>query len=257
MNVCHRAPILQRPSVADCGNRNKLYSRKGYYTIYVPAICDAFRFIRWFDITGTGNCHDSTAFNACSLNELLANSDVVKNGKYHLNGDAAYTAKEYMLTPYKGSNLPEDKDAFNFYQSALRINIECAFGLVQSRFGIFWRRMRVKPKRWVPTIEACFKLHNLCLADFYTNNHGGDFVPPANYCYSLVAILGMGRSQRGGITRGDIKLRASICSATRHMGLIRPPGVEENRVITKIRCSENDQDAVDAEIQSHLPSTVL
>ena len=91
------APILQRPSVADCGNRNKLYSRKGYYTIYVPAICDAFRFIRWFDITGTGNCHDSTAFNACSLNELLANSDVVKNGKYHLNGDAAYTAKEYML----------------------------------------------------------------------------------------------------------------------------------------------------------------
>ena len=107
------------------------------------------------------------------------------------------------------------------------------------------------------TIEACFKLHNLCLADFYTNNHGGDFVPPANHCYSPVAILGMGRSQRGGITRGDIKLRASICSATRRMGLIRPPGVEENRVITNIRCSENDQDAVDAEIQSHLPSTVL
>ena len=124
----YRAPILQRPSVRDCKNRNKLYSRKGYYTINVQAICDASRFFRWYDVTGTGNCHDATAFNASKLDALLASSEVVARNKMHLNGDAAYTARSYMMTPYKGKRLSADKDAFNFYQSQARINIECAFG---------------------------------------------------------------------------------------------------------------------------------
>jgi len=49
-----------------------MYSRKGYYTINVQAICDADRRFRWFDMRGSGNsCHDSTAFNNSPLCALF------------------------------------------------------------------------------------------------------------------------------------------------------------------------------------------
>ena len=46
-----------------------------------------------------------------------------------LFGDNAYVSNEYMVTPYRNVKSGP-KDAFNFFQSQLRIRIECAFGLI-------------------------------------------------------------------------------------------------------------------------------
>ena len=130
------APILQRPSKREVENRHKLYSRKQYYTINVQAICDARRYFRWYSAEATGNTHDATAWGLTSLSKRLAESKVFADNGFYIVGDAAYACSNWIMTPFKGTNLDSDKDAYNFYQSQTRINIECAFGLLQSRFGI-------------------------------------------------------------------------------------------------------------------------
>ena len=44
-------------------------------------------------------------------------------------GDAAYGNNMYMTVPFKNVSMGP-KDAFNFYHSQIRINIECAFGML-------------------------------------------------------------------------------------------------------------------------------
>ena len=49
--------------------------------------------------------------------------------RYCLYGDDAYVNKSYMAVPFQAtSNGP--KDSYYFYHSEVRINTECAFGIL-------------------------------------------------------------------------------------------------------------------------------
>ena len=65
-----------------------------------------------------------------------------------------------MMTPFTGPNLTEEEDAFNFHQSQLRINIECAFGMLVRSWGILWRPMSHKLSKVSRIVGACIRLHN-------------------------------------------------------------------------------------------------
>ena len=56
--------------------------------------------------------------------------------------DNAYVNTSFMATPFKGSNSGV-KDAYNFYHSQLRINIECAFGMLVHRWGVLRKPLPV------------------------------------------------------------------------------------------------------------------
>ena len=49
-------------------------------------------------------------------------------------GDCAYTNTKYFATPFVSATGA--KDDYNFYHSQLRINIECAFGMLVHRWAI-------------------------------------------------------------------------------------------------------------------------
>ena len=82
-----------------------------------------------------------------------------------------------MLTPFSTSaalkNMtPEERkeemlkrDGYNFYQSSLRICIECAFGMLIRRFGIFWRAMTgtLEHTQLIILTAMCLQLHNVCI----------------------------------------------------------------------------------------------
>ena len=55
---------------------------------------------------------------------------------YCLFGDNAYVNSPYMCVPYRNVAAGSNEDDFNFFQSQVRINIECAFGILVHRFGI-------------------------------------------------------------------------------------------------------------------------
>ena len=81
--------------------------------------------------------------------------------EYYLMGDEAYRCTNQLLTPFPGRRLSRVKDAFNFWQSRLRINIECSFGLLVQRWGILWRPLRMKLNRVGKLILCLLSLNNI------------------------------------------------------------------------------------------------
>ena len=81
-----------------------------------------------------------------------------------LYGDNAYMNTPWMVTPFRASPRGP-KDAFNFYHSQVRINIECAFGMLVHRWGILRKAipMNISLTRTNALVMALCKLHNFCI----------------------------------------------------------------------------------------------
>jgi hypothetical protein len=79
-------------------------------------------------------------------------------------GDNAYVSTEFMATPYKGSQQG-CKDAYNFFQSQLRINIECAFGMLVHRWGVLHKPLPVNitVSKATQLVRALCIFHNFCI----------------------------------------------------------------------------------------------
>jgi hypothetical protein len=124
--------------VADPGN---YWTRKQFYALNVQAICDSKKRFLWVSTGQQGATHDSLAFDGTKLNNhLLHDIGWLRSNGFFLVGDSAYNISPYLLTPYSDAKIEGDpKDAYNFWQSNARIRIECAFGELVMRWGIFWR----------------------------------------------------------------------------------------------------------------------
>ena len=109
-----------------------------------------------------GCTNDAVAFETSSLKGLCKSLPF----PYHWLGDNAYTLNETMLVPFPGQNLhithPE-LETFNFYQSQMRITIECTFGVFVRRWGILWKSMEYNLDFQFEIIHACCRLHNFCI----------------------------------------------------------------------------------------------
>jgi hypothetical protein len=80
-----------------------------------------------------------------------------------LFGNNTYINTEFLATPYSGTK-GGTRDAYNFYHSQLRINIECTFGRFVQRWGILWMAMplNVSLAKTTAMVMALAKIHNYC-----------------------------------------------------------------------------------------------
>ncbi len=140
--------------------RTLIFNRKGFFGINAQAICDANKLFLWCSVATCGSTHDSTAFFSTRLFSKLQNQRL--RDCWTIVADEAYGLSPNIVTPYSGSNLSKDKDSFNFYQSRLRINIECAFGILVRRWGILWRNIDCCVSKVPLIVTVCMKLHNIC-----------------------------------------------------------------------------------------------
>ena len=62
-----------------------------------------------------------------------------------------------------------DEDNFNFFHSSARITVECAFGEIDLRWGIFWRRLYGSIDNSFLIIQGAMRIHNF-LIDFRQDN---------------------------------------------------------------------------------------
>jgi DDE superfamily endonuclease len=91
-----------------------------------------------FAVAAPGNANDRAAIKQCGLSDLI---EALPNGICVI-GDAVYDPLEHMAPIYQGTDkLNKKYDNFNFYASQLRIRVEMAFGLMNSKFGILQRPM--------------------------------------------------------------------------------------------------------------------
>lgn len=133
--------IMCPSNVADPGN---YFCRKNFYAINMQAICDRQKRFTWLSFH-QGSSHDSFAWSQTQLRDLLDEmAPLLKEHGLFIVGDSAYPLSSYLQVPYDNAQPGSVEDSFNFWLSNSRIRIECAFGELVMRFGIFWRSLRFK-----------------------------------------------------------------------------------------------------------------
>lgn len=161
---------IHKPTEEDCGNTGvgpvKFFcGRKKKYGLNMQAICDSKRRFLWVDIQFPGATSDYFAFEQTDLYKKLQRDGFLRPGLC-IFGDAAYVNAPYMCVPFRNVHGSGDtKDSYNFFQSQLRINIECAFGMLVHRFGILRKAfpVNVSISKTNSAVLALCKLHNFCI----------------------------------------------------------------------------------------------
>ena len=107
------------------------FNYKGAHSIVLMAVCDAQYCFTLLDIGDAGRLSDGGVFShsgfgqAMEASELsLLEPDIIPRmattSPYYFIGDTAFPLKTYMLRPYPGRYLPEDKRVFNYRLSRAR-----------------------------------------------------------------------------------------------------------------------------------------
>ena len=130
----------------------------------MQAICDADR--RFLDvvISHPGTASDLLVYNMSDIRHQLDTVGILCDG-LSLFGVNAYVNNQTMTTPFKNVREGTDEDNYNFFQSQLRINIECAFGMLTQRWGVLRRPINAHfgIKKIGRTVIALCKLHNFLI----------------------------------------------------------------------------------------------
>jgi DDE superfamily endonuclease len=178
--------------VPDPGN---YFCRKGFYALNVQAICDRNKRFLWCYPSNKGSTHDSAAFSSSRLYDLLKelSSDLYSRGLF-IVGDSAYNLTPFLVTPYDtedaSGDLDGSKDSFNYHLSSCRIYIECAFGELVMRWGIFWRTLLFDLKKSAKVVQATMLLHNFivdCRENIsFDTSYFEDFDIPFDYVQDVL-----------------------------------------------------------------------
>ena len=75
-------------------------------------------------------------------------------------GDSAYAIESFILPPYDNATSKSPEDSYNFFHSSARITVECAFGEIDRRWGIFWSAISYSLDNTCIICEAAMHLHN-------------------------------------------------------------------------------------------------
>jgi hypothetical protein len=126
-------PSEEDAAAAGCCRRKFFCGCKGKFGLNCQAVSDVRGRILDFSIGLPGASSDCISFEASNLYERLEGG-LLKKGLV-LFGDNAYLNTRYMATPF--SNVSSgSKDDCNYFHSQVRIRVECAFGMLVSRWGI-------------------------------------------------------------------------------------------------------------------------
>ena len=125
-------------------------------------IVDDRKKVRWVSYSHKGASHDSSCFRDTHLytNILKVKEEFLYRNKLYILGDSAYSIESFMMAPYLQVAAQTPEVAFNFYHSSAMITVECAFGEIDLRWGIFWKRMMCSLEHACVIIEGAMCLHN-------------------------------------------------------------------------------------------------
>ena len=157
---CPTKPDIKRMGIGPL----KFYcGRKKKFGLNMQAVCDARGTFLDIDIRLPGAASDYYAFCKSPLKQKLEHGLLLPG--LALFGDNAYCNSSYMVVPFRNVSRGS-KDAFNFFQSQLRINIECAFGILVHRWGLLRKPIpvNISVSKSASLVLALCKLHNFCIA---------------------------------------------------------------------------------------------
>ena len=121
---------------------------------------DAHRYFIYAHVGCNGRVSDGGVWKATTLSEYLKDSRNPLNipapkplpGRqtvipYFMVADEAFLLKDYIMRPYPCRRLKNLNRIFNYRMSRARINVECAFDILSSRFQILNKTLNFKPHK--------------------------------------------------------------------------------------------------------------
>ena len=147
----------QQPEAKEVGNVRSFYSghKKGF-GLNMQGVCDSECRFTGFACNTAGSTSDYTAFKHAHFYGLWPQLP----DPYYYFGYCAYPLSPHLVTPFIGTQLPAEQDAFNFFHSQLRITIERTFGNFVNVFAIFHSPLACSIANACNIVEACVKLPN-------------------------------------------------------------------------------------------------
>ena len=148
---------------AGCDAGKFFCGRKHKFGLNCQAICDSNGRFLDMSILYPGSTADCIAFEGMPLYKEMEGGLLAPG--LCLFGDNAYLNAPFMATPYSGASVSISKDAYNFYHSQLRIQIECAFGKFTQRWGILRSTFpkNVTLTKTVALVLCLARLHIFCM----------------------------------------------------------------------------------------------
>ena len=152
------------------------YNYKGEHSIVLLAIADANGLFTVVDIGAEGRRSDGGILMHSEVGQALSNSKLnlpvlraLETGgpllPYVLLGDEAFALSTYMMRPYsRRANLDLSKKVFNYRLSRARRTVECAFGMLSSRWRIYRKPILATTENAIKIIQATVCLHNFLMA---------------------------------------------------------------------------------------------
>ena len=119
---------IEKPFLKECEkvgvDIGKFYcDQKAKFGLNLRGVCDAHRRFTYISVQNPASASDCLSFVTSSLYEQLMEGSGLPNG-YCLYGDNAYVNETYMSVPFPNTSSGP-RDAYNYYQPQLQINIEC------------------------------------------------------------------------------------------------------------------------------------
>ena len=91
---------------------------------------------------------------------------------FFILGDSAYALDSLMIPPFESPPSCSQEDDFDLFHSSTRITVECAFGEIDLRWGILWKRLTCSLENTTTIIEGAMRLHNF-LVDYREDTNYG------------------------------------------------------------------------------------
>ena len=161
------------------------FSRYQQHDFIIQAIVDGKKIFMDFACGYPGSMHDarvlrrSTIFQRAENGNILTQPTVNVTGNDigpYLLGDSAYPLSPWLMKPYPEGTRDPREIAFNRELSSARVKVECAFGVLKSRWRILLKRFDSGIPFAVRNAVACAVLHNICIrsGDEWEDEEGED-----------------------------------------------------------------------------------
>ena len=155
---CTHIPI-RAPSLPE--DEYAYVNRKGFHSINVQAVCNANMEFTNVTARWAGGHHDSHILGLSSVGQWFE-SGSVQDG--WLLDDSGYGLKSWLMVPFANPTTSAQKK-YNTYLKKTRVLIECAFGILKSRWRILDHTggyLCYTPTKVAYITVACCVLHNIC-----------------------------------------------------------------------------------------------
>ncbi|XP_071580664.1 uncharacterized protein [Temnothorax nylanderi] len=222
--------VIQCPANAG----SSYYNYKNCHSIVLLAICDAKYRFTFVDIGAYGRRSDGGIFRDSLIGQKFINKEMNLpeweplsfegvDMPYVLIGDEAFPLSEYLMRPYPGKSLNEDRIIYNYRLSRARRIIENTFGILSSQWRILRRHIDCKMDKTTKLIQALVCLHNWLrinyedseyLLETMVDRDGPEGFIPGSWRQDLSnysALVDITRCSTNNSSRTAIKIRNKFC----------------------------------------------